>query len=135
MQDASSPKVLRVQPRAIPVKPAGVYRGRTVSRCFPFLQLAVLLVVDRLGPICAYRIYRVLRDFGLEVNESAVYTITQRLRAKGLLEPLEAVIAPGRRVKRYRLTPDGVREIERLLGEYEKLVAVVESLRAAGREA
>ena len=80
--------------------------------CLPYLQLAVLLLPRREGRLCGYRIYRILREAGLEVDEAAVYSALRKLRERGLVEVVER--GPRGRL-RYALTEKGLEELERLL--------------------
>ncbi len=80
--------------------------------CLPYLQLAIMLLLRREGRLCGYRIYRLLREAGLEVDEAAVYSALRKLRERGLVEVAER--GPRGRL-RYRLTERGVEELERLV--------------------
>jgi DNA-binding PadR family transcriptional regulator len=102
--------------------------GDSVS-CLPHLQLAIMMLLDRMGPLCGYRIRILLDKLGLEVDESAVYTALAKMKRRGLVEPRREV-RNGRRVVRYTLTEKGKRELKRLTELFETISNVIRSIQA-----
>ena len=98
-----------------------------IPSCLPYLQLAILLLIDRRGPICGYRIVHLLKLLGLNVGEAAVYTALSKMRRKGLIQPIH-VVKEGRRVVRYVLTEKGRRELRELLEAYMTLEAAIHAI-------
>ena len=95
--------------------------------CLPYLQLAIMLLLNRYGSMCGYRIASMLNRLGLTVDESAVYTALSKMKRRGLLES-EALIKNGRRVVRYKLTGKGRGEMEALFKMYHMISKIVQSI-------
>lgn len=93
--------------------------------CIPYLQLAVLLLLEGEGGLCGYRIYLRLVEAGLHVEDAVVYRVLEKLRARGLIEVVEH--GPRGRV-RYRITPRGREELGRLLEAKRSLDRALEAL-------
>jgi len=90
------------------------------SGCFPLLEYMVLGILRERHPLCAYGVYRALRERGFQVNEGSVYRLLSKLRSEGLVEVVEVV--DGR--IRYGLTGRGLErlcELKRLLSSLLEL--------------
>ena len=93
------------------------------------LILAVLaqLTVERYG----YSLRQALAEVGLEIDEGALYPMLRRLESQGLLTS-EWREEAKRNKRFYRLSPDGLEILARLLGEWN---AISESiLRLTGKD-
>ncbi len=98
--------------------------------CLPHLQLVILLLLMRAGPMCGYRIAKTLNDvLGLDVDEASVYNVLGKLARRGLLKPIRDREG-GRVVVRYEVTSEGRERVCRLLELLEKINTAV--LRAVG---
>jgi DNA-binding PadR family transcriptional regulator len=87
------------------------------------LGVLVRLREERYG----YTLRQALAADGLEMEESTLYPLLRRLEAQGLL--LSEWREEDRRKKRfYRLSPDGVAMLERLLDEWRRISASLDKI-------
>jgi DNA-binding PadR family transcriptional regulator len=87
------------------------------------LGVLVRLREERYG----YTLRQALAADGLEMEESTLYPLLRRLETQGLL--LSEWREEDRRKKRfYRLSPDGVAMLERLLDEWRRISASLDKI-------
>lgn len=92
--------------------------------------LAVLTLLER-GEMYGYELVEALeRDSGglLTMGQSTVYPLLYSLEERGHVEPVWRKAPTGRRRKYYRLTPVGVTWLETQRGQWDTLVAAMNSL-------
>ena len=90
----------------------------------PILILAVLAEGPRHGYAIAREIERRSRE-ALSVGEGALYPALRGLEAEGFIEGLWEEIGSGPARKRYSLTPDGARELQKRTQSWRKYVQAV----------
>ena len=86
----------------------------------PLLILRVLRSSSLHGYAIAQRIHRLSSD-ALRVEEGALYPALQRLLLKGWVSAEWGTSETNRRVRFYRLTPEGRKELESALTEYDRV--------------
>jgi transcriptional regulator len=105
-----------------PLSPAGA---------LPMLILRVLQSESLHGYAIAQRIH-LLSSEVLAVEEGLLYPTLQKLLRKGLVEAEWGISETNRKVRFYRLTPQGKAELERELASYGRITqAILEVLRTA----
>jgi PadR family transcriptional regulator, regulatory protein PadR len=89
------------------------------------LIVAVLveLRIERYG----YTLRKALADDGLEIDEGTLYPLLRRLETQGLLAS-EWREEDKRKKRFYRLSPDGVIILEKLLDEWKKINASLDRI-------
>jgi transcriptional regulator len=91
----------------------------------------LILRVLRSGSLHGYAIaqrIRQLSDEVLEAEEGSLYPALQRLLVEGWVETEWGASETGRRVRFYRLTPEGVRQLKRELQEYERATEAIQAI-------
>jgi PadR family transcriptional regulator, regulatory protein PadR len=94
------------------------------------LAMLVLRVL-RNGPMHGYAIaqrIRQLSDSVLEAEEGSLYPTLQRMLVEGWVSAKWGVSETKRRVRFYRLTRAGIRQLERELAEYEQVSAAIRAI-------
>ncbi len=101
---------------------------------FPGALEIMILQSLRLKPMHGYalvkHIQRVSDDL-LQVEEGSLYPALQRMLKEGLLQSKAGISAKGRPTRIYRLTPAGVRHLEREVVSFEKMFAGINRVLAA----
>jgi transcriptional regulator len=91
----------------------------------------LVLRVIQTGPMHGYaiaqRIHAVTNE-QLQVEEGSLYPALQRILVKGWAKADWGTSETGRRVRFYRLTPAGRKQLEAEISEYERLNAAVRSV-------
>jgi PadR family transcriptional regulator, regulatory protein PadR len=94
--------------------------------------LAMLILrVLRSGPLHGYAIaqrIRQLSDDILEAEEGSLYPALQRILVEGWATASWGVSETGRRVRFYKLTPAGLKQLKRELKEYEQATAAIQAI-------
>ncbi len=94
--------------------------------------LAMLILrVLRSGPLHGYAIaqrIRHLSDEVLEAEEGSLYPALQRMLVEGWVKAEWGASETGRRVRFYRLTPAGAKQLQRELQEYEQASAAIQAI-------
>jgi PadR family transcriptional regulator, regulatory protein PadR len=91
------------------------------------LDLLVLKCLNA-GPLHGWLIAKRLKEHSdqvLEVNQGSLYPALYRLEDRGFVDAEWGVSAEGRRVKLYRLTTKGRRQLELERGQWERFAAAV----------
>ncbi len=89
--------------------------------CLPHLQIIVLLILQRYGPLCGYRIAKMLNEtLGLDIDEASVYNVLGKLARRGLVRPIRET-GHGRSMVLYEVTEHGREELCKLLGVLDKI--------------
>ncbi|HTS25553.1 MAG TPA: PadR family transcriptional regulator [Bryobacteraceae bacterium] len=94
--------------------------------------LAMLILrVLRSGPLHGYAIAQRIRQLSgevLEAEEGSLYPALQRILVQGWVAAEWGTSETGRRVRFYRLTPDGTKQLKRELQEYEQAAAAIKAV-------
>jgi transcriptional regulator len=94
------------------------------------LALLILRVL-RSGPIHGYaiaqRIHTLSSDV-LQVEEGALYPALQKILMKGWVDSEWGISETNRKVRFYKLTPDGRKQLESELAEYERVHSAIRSV-------
>src|SRR6185295_19709027 len=94
------------------------------------LALLILRVL-RAGPLHGYaiaqRIHALSSDV-LQVEEGSLYPALQRILLKGWAKAEWGVSETNRRVRFYRLTPGGRKQLETEMADYERVNAAIRTL-------
>ncbi len=91
------------------------------------LLLRVLLAEPLHGYAIAQRIHQLSRE-ELQVEEGSLYPALQKLLLKGWVKAEWSVSDTGRRVRVYRLTPSGRRQLDLELAEFRRTTRAIEML-------
>ncbi len=94
--------------------------------------LAMLILrVLQVGPLHGYAIAQRIRQLSgevLEPEEGSLYPALQRILMEGWVAAEWGTSATGRRVRFYRLTPDGAKQLKRELKEYQQSNAAIQAI-------
>ncbi len=91
----------------------------------------LVLRVLRSGPLHGYAIaqrIRALSDSVLEAEEGSLYPTLQRMLVEGWVTAEAGVSETGRRVRFYTLTPEGARQLEREIADYQQATAAIQAI-------
>ena len=91
----------------------------------------LILRVLRRGPLHGYAIAQRIRQLSgavLGAEEGSLYPALQRILLEGWVAADWGTSETGRRVRFYRLTPDGVTQLKRELNEYEQATAAIQAI-------
>lgn len=110
----------------------GIYRYPMPAISMPKGTLAMLILrVLRSGPLHGYAIAQRIRQLSgevLEAEEGSLYPALQRILVQGWVAAEWGTSETGRRVRFYRLTPDGTKQLKRELQEYEQAAAAIKAV-------
>jgi transcriptional regulator len=94
--------------------------------------LAMLILrVLRSGPLHGYAIaqrIRQLSDEVLEAEEGSLYPALQRILVEGWVSAAWGESETGRRVRFYKLTPAGAKQLKREVEEYDQATAAIQAI-------
>jgi len=97
----------------------------------PGTLVMLVLRVLQTGPMHGYgiaqRIHAVTSD-QLQVEEGSLYPALQRILVKGWAKADWGTSETGRRVRLYRLTPAGRKQLEAEIHDYERINAAIRSV-------
>ena len=91
----------------------------------------IILRVLRGGPLHGYAIARriqLLSKEELQVEEGSLYPALQKLLIKGFVKAEWDVSGTGRKVRVYRLTPAGKKQLDAELSEFRRTTFAIESI-------
>lgn len=91
----------------------------------------LILRVLRSGPLHGYAIAQRIRQLSgevLEAEEGSLYPALQRILVEGWVAAEWGTSETGRRVRFYRLTPHGIKQLKRELQEYEQATAAIKAV-------
>ena len=91
----------------------------------------IILRVLRAGPLHGYGIARkiqLLSNDELQVEEGSLYPALQRLLIKGFVKAEWDVSDTGRKVRVYRLTPAGRKQLDTELSEFRRTTGAIEHI-------
>ena len=91
----------------------------------------IILRVLRGGPLHGYAIARriqLLSNDELQVEEGSLYPALQKLLIKGFVKADWSVSDTGRKVREYRLTPAGKKQLDAELSEFRRTTGAIESI-------
>ncbi|MDX2149416.1 MAG: PadR family transcriptional regulator [Bryobacteraceae bacterium] len=91
----------------------------------------LILKVLQAGPLHGYAIAQrihLLSEEVLAVEEGSLYPALQRLLLKGWVQAEWAVSETNRRVRAYKLTPAGRKQLHAELAEYEQAQAAIQAV-------
>ena len=98
------------------------------------VDLLVLRTLTR-GPLHGYGIAQHIKRLSeevLRVEEGSLYPALQRLLKVGLVDAAWGVSATNRRVRIYRLTPDGAKHLTREVASYARMFEGINLVLAGG---
>lgn len=94
--------------------------------------LAMLILrVLQTGPLHGYGIAQRIRHLSGDVlgaEEGSLYPALQRILIEGWVEAHWGTSETGRRVRFYRLTPEGETQLKRELSEYEQATTAIQAI-------
>jgi PadR family transcriptional regulator, regulatory protein PadR len=94
--------------------------------------LAMLILrVLRTGPLHGYAIAQRIRQLSgdvLEAEEGSLYPALQRILVEGWATAAWGESETGRRVRFYKLTPAGLKQLKRELKEYQQATAAIQAI-------
>ena len=97
----------------------------------PGTLILLILRVVRPGPLHGYaiaqRIHQITSDV-LQVEEGSLYPALQRILLKGWAKAEWGVSETNRRVRFYRLTPAGRKQLETEMADYERVNAAIRAV-------
>ena len=91
----------------------------------------LILRVLHAGPLHGYAIAQRIRQLSgdvLEAEEGSLYPALQRILVEGWATAAWGISETGRRVRFYKLTPDGLKELKRERAEYEQATAAIRAI-------
>ena len=91
----------------------------------------IILRVLRGGPLHGYAIARKIQLLSrdeLQVEEGSLYPALQKLLIKGFVKAAWDVSDTGRKVRVYRLTPAGKKQLDAELSEFRRTTVAIESI-------
>jgi PadR family transcriptional regulator PadR len=94
------------------------------------LAMLILRVLQS-GPLHGYAIAQRIRQLSgdiLGAEEGSLYPALQRILIEGWVASDWGTSETGRRVRFYRLTPDGVAQLRRELNEYEQATSAIQAI-------
>jgi transcriptional regulator len=94
------------------------------------LAMLILRVLQS-GPLHGYAIAQRIRQLSgdvLEAEEGSLYPALQRILLERWVSGTWGISESGRRVRFYKLTPEGVRQLERERSEYEQASAAIRAI-------
>jgi PadR family transcriptional regulator PadR len=100
---------------------AGEQRG-----LFPGALEMMVLQTLRRGPLHGYAIAQSIKENSedlLRVEEGSLYPALQRILKAGWVKSEWSVSSSNRRVRRYRLTTAGRKQLEREISQFERMLA------------
>lgn len=92
------------------------------------LDLMILRTLEAMGPLHGYRLARRIEDISdgdLFLNQGTLYPALLKLEESGWIAPAWGESETGRRVKVYRLTPAGRKQLRAEEADWKKTAAVV----------
>jgi len=101
---------------------------------FPGALEIMILQSLRLKPMHGYALVKHIKQVSddlLQVEEGSLYPALQRLLKEGLLESEAGTSAKGRPTRIYRLTPAGIRHLEKEVISFEKMFTGITRVLAA----
>lgn len=99
------------------------------------LELMILHSL-RLKPMHGYALVKHIKQVSgnlLQVEEGSLYPALQRMLRAGLLASAEGISAKGRPTRIYRLTPAGIRHLQREVSSFEKMFAGITRVLAVAK--
>ena len=91
----------------------------------------LILRVLQSGPLHGYAIAQGIRQLSnnlLEAEEGSLYPALQRILLEGWVTGEWGDSDTGRRVRFYKLTRDGLKQLKREIGEYEQATAAIQAI-------
>jgi transcriptional regulator len=92
------------------------------------LDLMVLRTLEAMGPLHGYRLARRIEDISggdVALNQGTLYPALLKLEQAGWIVPAWGESETGRRVKVYRLTPSGRKQLRTEEADWKKTASVV----------
>lgn len=92
------------------------------------LDLMILRTLEAMGPLHGYRLARRIEDISdgdIFLNQGTLYPALLKLEQAGWIAPAWGESETGRRVKVYRLTPAGRKQLRAEEAEWKKTASVV----------
>jgi len=89
------------------------------------LEIMILQSLHRM-PMHGYALVKHIQQVSgnlLQIEEGSLYPALQRLLREGLLDSEEGISAKGRPTRIYRVTPGGLRHLEKEMQSFEKMFA------------
>lgn len=92
------------------------------------LHMLILKTLGRLGPMHGYGIAQHIHEVSeevLEVEEGSLYPALQRMLIKGWVIAEWQQSENNRRARYYTLTPDGRKQLNREVRQFERVIAAI----------
>jgi len=92
------------------------------------LYMLILKTLARFGPMHGYGIAEYIQQISedvLTVEEGSLYPALQRMLVKGWVDAEWGVSENKRRARYYRLTPDGRKQLNAEIAEFEKVTRAI----------
>jgi transcriptional regulator len=92
---------------------------------FPGALEMMVLQTLRCGPLHGYALAQLIKrtsDELLQVEEGSLYPALQRMLKAGWLAAVWGVSSTNRRVRVYRVTPEGCKQLERQVSSFERML-------------
>lgn len=94
------------------------------------LAMLILRVLES-GPLHGYAVAQRIRQLSgdvLEAEEGSLYPALQRILLEGWASAQWGKSDTGRRVRFYRLTPQGAKQLQRERSEYDRATAAIQAI-------
>lgn len=94
-----------------------------------YLELCILLLIQKHKRLYGFDLLEKLAEFDLQLKEGTLYPMLNRMTVDGVLQSVwETENLKGHPRKFYSLTKDGVKQLEDMKDEFEKLVKIFKSV-------
>ncbi len=94
-----------------------------------YLELCILLLIQKHKRLYGFDLLERLSEFDLQLKEGTLYPMLNRMTTDGVLQSVwETENIKGHPRKFYSLTKDGVKQLDDMKDEFEKLVKIFKSV-------
>jgi len=94
-----------------------------------YLELCILLLIQKHERLYGFDLLEKLAEFELSLKEGTLYPMLNRMTTDGILQAVwETENIKGHPRKFYSLTKAGVKQLEDMTNEFEKLVKIFKSV-------
>jgi PadR family transcriptional regulator PadR len=94
-----------------------------------YLELCILLLIQRQGKLYGFELLERLSEFSLEIKEGTLYPLLNRMSADGVLSACwETENLKGHPRKFYSLTRDGLKFLIEMNAEFEQMITIYRKL-------
>ncbi len=94
-----------------------------------YLELCILLLIQKHKRLYGFDLLERLSEFDLQLKEGTLYPMLNRMTTDGVLQSVwETENIKGHPRKFYSLTKDGIKQLNDMTDEFEKLVKIFKSV-------